>query len=181
MKRIEEMSVGELGAFVARHLRARGIETVLSGGACVMVYADGKSVSHDLDLVLTSEVPRRKLTECLAEIGFCGKGRTLSHEHCGYVLDFPRPPLAVGREPPRQVDTVTYSTGQLRLLSPTDCVKDRLANYYHFNDQQALEQARAVAHERSVDFVELRRWSEGEGMLGRFEQIARHFRPKESD
>ena len=29
----------------------------------------------------------------------------------------------------------------LKLLSPTDCVKDRLAAYYHWNDRQSLEQA----------------------------------------
>ena len=30
-------------------------------------------------------------------------------------------------------------------MTPTDSVKDRLAAYYHWNDQQALEQAIMVA------------------------------------
>ena len=29
----------------------------------------------------------------------------------------------------------------LGLLSPTDCVKDRLAAFYHWKDQQSLEPA----------------------------------------
>ncbi|MBN2581537.1 MAG: hypothetical protein JXL80_00605 [Planctomycetes bacterium] len=181
MKPIEEMSIGELGAFVASHLRSRGIDTVLSGGACVMIYAEGKYVSRDLDLVLTGDIARRRLTDCLAEIGFTGKGRTLGHEKCAYLLDFRNPPLAVGKEPPKQVDAMTYPTGKLKLLSPTDCVKDRLANYYYFNDRQALEQARAVAQERKVDLGELKRWSEEEGMLDRYLEIEDRLRSDDSD
>ncbi|MDI6740798.1 MAG: hypothetical protein QME74_10605 [Candidatus Edwardsbacteria bacterium] len=42
-------------------------------------------------------------------------------------------------------------TGRLHLLSPTDCVKDRLAAYFHWNDRQSLEQAGLVADNRKID------------------------------
>ena len=44
--------------------------------------------------------------------------------------------------------------GSFRLLSPTDCVKDRLANFYHFEDGQCLEQAPMVAGQHPVNWVE---------------------------
>ena len=56
-------------------------------------------------------------------------------------------------------------------MSPTDCVKDRLAAYYHWGDQQCLVQARLVAEVHEVDFEEVRRWSRVEGKLAEFEKI----------
>jgi len=49
-------------------------------------------------------------------------------------------------------------------MSPTDCVKDRLAAFYHWNDRQSLEQAILVSRRQSVDLKEIRRWSLKEGM-----------------
>ena len=60
------------------------------------------------------------------------------------------------------------AAGRLRLLSPTDCVKDRLAAFYHWNDRQSLEQAILVAQAQPVDVADVRRWSAHEGMADRF-------------
>jgi hypothetical protein len=43
------------------------------------------------------------------------------------------------------VEELVTSTGILRIISATDCVKDRLAWYYHDNDKECLEQAVLVA------------------------------------
>ncbi|MDP2228515.1 MAG: hypothetical protein Q8J78_13685 [Moraxellaceae bacterium] len=50
------------------------------------------------------------------------------------------------------------------LLTPTDCVKDRLSAYYHWHDRQALEQAVWVAQRQAVDREAVRQWSAQEGM-----------------
>lgn len=42
---IREMTIGEFGAFVSSHLRASGIDIVLTGGSCVTLYS-----SNDVDL-----------------------------------------------------------------------------------------------------------------------------------
>jgi hypothetical protein len=63
------------------------------------------------------------------------------------------------------------STGILKLISPTDCVKDRLAAYYHWGDQQSLLQAILVAQQHKINFDEIRRWSLAEGKLTEFETI----------
>lgn len=54
-------------------------------------------------------------------------------------------PLAVGEEPVKKIDKIQFPTGILRVISPTDCVKDRLAAYYHWGDRQGLAQAIMVA------------------------------------
>jgi len=59
----------------------------------------------------------------------------------------------------------------LRIISPTDCVKDRLAAYYHWGDRQSLEQAVLVAKNNEIDLHELERWSEAEGRLSAFREI----------
>lgn len=43
----------ELWKFVATHLKKKGIDTVLVGGAVVSIYSDGAYKSGDLDFVLT--------------------------------------------------------------------------------------------------------------------------------
>ena len=47
MKPIKEMSLGELAAFIDSNLRKKGIDVVLSGGACVAIYSDHRYVSKD--------------------------------------------------------------------------------------------------------------------------------------
>jgi hypothetical protein len=70
---------------------------------------------------------------------------------------------------------ICLDTGTLRLLSPTDCVKDRLAAYYHWNDRQCLQQAIWVAQERDVDWNEVERWSRQEREMGKFEEFRKMF------
>lgn len=45
--------------------------------------------------------------------------------------------------------------GPLRVITPTLCVMDRLAAYWHWNDRQSWDQAVLVARHRNVDYVEL--------------------------
>jgi hypothetical protein len=57
------------------------------------------------------------------------------------------------------------------MLSPTDCVKDRLAAFYHWGDNQALEQAILVSHDQEIDLDNIKQWSEREGAQERFEKF----------
>jgi hypothetical protein len=59
--------------------------------------------------------------------------------------------------------------GVLRLLAPTECVMDRLAGYYHWDDPQCLEQAVAVARRQVIDLPRVEAWSSREGSLGKFQ------------
>jgi hypothetical protein len=51
VKNISRMTQAELAAYVQSHLRTKGINVVLSGGAAVAIYTTNKYVSVDIDLV----------------------------------------------------------------------------------------------------------------------------------
>ena len=176
MKSIKRMTEVELAALVATRLRRAGIEVVLSGGTCVSIYSGRRYVSMDLDLVNVKFAGRRQIRESMAELGFNERGRSFAHPDAPYLVEFPPGPLAVGEEPVRRVDEMKVSTGLLKLLSPTDCVKDRLAWFFHCADRQCLEQAALVAEANDVDLREIRRWSASEGKLVEFERIRRRLK-----
>lgn len=168
MKSVEKMSLGELAAFICTQLRKRGIKAVLSGGACVSIYTDNQYQSFDLDFVENAPTERKRIKEALLEIGFVEKDRYFEHPDTDFIVEFPAGPLAVGREPVREIEEMEFPTGRLALLSPTDCVKDRLAAFYHWNDLQCLEQALLVIAAKEVDLKEIRRWSAAENKSAEF-------------
>jgi hypothetical protein len=175
VKTIGKMSSGELAAYVCSHLKKQGIEVVLSGGACVTIHSRNLYQSFDLDFIDTGSTPRKQLKQVLQMIGFVEHQRYFRNPETKYFLEFPTGPLAVGNEPVGHIATLSFPNGTLRLLSPTDCVKDRLAAYYHWKDRQSLEQAILVARNRKVDLKEIQRWSRQEGMIAEYHKIASSF------
>jgi hypothetical protein len=171
MKTVGRMTPGELGAFIQSHLRKNGIEVILAGGAAVTIYSDNQYVSRDLDLINVYGVNRRKLRDAMVEIGFHEDGRYFRHPESQFFVEFPPGPLVIGEEPIHQIVEKKFSTGTLKLISPTDCVKDRLAAYYHWGDQQSLLQATLVAQRQKIRLDEVRKWSLAEGKLEEFEAI----------
>jgi hypothetical protein len=171
VKSIRRMTQAELGAFVQTHLRTSGIEVVLSGGAGVTLYSRGKYVSKDLDLVNIYSRDRKTIRFCMMEIGFREHGRYFKHPDSDFIIEFPPGPLTVGTEPVKDVREIVLSTGILRVISPTDCVKDRLAAFYHWGDNQCLAQAAMVCKEKAVDLQEVARWSKAEGKSAEFDGI----------
>ncbi len=172
MKPVSKMSIGELAAYISSHLRDLGIDVVLSGGSCVTIYSAGKYVSKDLDFIDTRFATPREIRDAMSEIGFTPENRYFNHPEVDWLVEFPSGPLSVGKEPVGAINEIEFSTGVLRILSPTDCVKDRLAAYYHWNDLQSLEQAVLVARSNKIDLNEVKRWSKGEGMSDAFAKIA---------
>jgi hypothetical protein len=166
------MTIAELAAFVCTHLQRHGIDVVLSGGACVAIYSQGAYVSRDLDFIETHYTKRQNLRAALAEIGFSERHRYFMHPETEFFLEFPAGPLAVGGEPVREVNTLVLSTGTLKLISPTDSVKDRLAAYYFWGDRQSLQQAILISQANvDVDVSEIARWSQKEGKYEEFLKI----------
>jgi hypothetical protein len=114
----------------------------------------------------------------MEELGFYEEGRHFIHSDTQFMVEFPPGPLTIGDEPVKQIEELEFPTGTLKVISPTDCVKDRLAAYYHWGDRQCLSQAILVAHTQQIDFEEVRRWSNAEGKLGEFEKIGSQLREK---
>jgi len=166
--KIKGISIKDLGIYISDYLRKNGIETVLSGGACVTIYTDNKYLSYDLDFVLTVYVNRKKIRRVLEKIEFYEEGRFFKHKDTQYFIDFLSPPLSIGEEPVKVISSIRKGSMVLKLLSPTDCVKDRLAAYYHWNDKPSLDQAILVSKDNKVDLKEIERWSINEEMTIKF-------------
>jgi hypothetical protein len=171
VKPVKEMTAGELAAFIQSHLRDRGIDVVLTGGSAVAIYSQGKYVSKDLDLVVEGLARRSRIVKAMGELGFRQVRRHFEHPEAVFLVEFPGGPLSVGRQPVRKIESLEFETGILRIISPADSVKDRLAAYYYWNDHQSLEQAVLVAWEHHVDLDEIAGWSRQEGKLDEFKQI----------
>jgi len=165
------MTQAELGAYVQSHLGAKGIDVVLSGGAVVAIYTSGKYISPDIDLVNRYSAKRSVIKSAMEELGFQEAGRHFEHPDSEFFVEFPPGPLSLGEENIIRIVELEMETGILRVISPTDCVKDRLAWYYHDGDRQCLSQAILVSNEHQIDIGEIRKWSEGEGKLEEFEKI----------
>jgi len=163
------MTIGELGAYVSGHLEDHGVKVTLTGGACVSIHSDNRYQSYDLDFIEEMPQGRKRLNDILAIIGFMEERRYFRHLETEFFLEFPPGPLSVGSEPMKEIVNKNFSTGILKMISPTDCVKDRLAAFYHWDDRQSLEQAMMVARAQEVDFLEIRRWSEKEKESDKFE------------
>lgn len=163
MNRIhKELTVAELAAIVSEAFNANGIEAVLGGGSVATIYSDNQWESKDLDFIV-ARVERKRIVEILTGLGFHEESAGwFSHlDHTQYVNTSPWP-IVIGEE---QIDlwtTLTTVVGELQILTPTQCVKDRLTGFYHGHDRQSLDRAVAVSMRQDVDLQEVERWSEGE-------------------
>jgi hypothetical protein len=164
----KNLPLADLAALICEACEKGGAEVVLSGGACVSIYTRNKYESLDLDFVLMSHVDRKKAGLILEVLGFRKEGRHYRHPETPYFVEFLSPPLSVGDEPVREIRRMRRSKGTLKLLSATDCVKDRLAAFYHWDDRPSLLQAVLVCRSAKVDVSEVRRWSINEGMKDKF-------------
>lgn len=165
---------GELWRYVAWHLEGEGIYSVLVGGAVVAIYTEGIYRSGDLDIV-PDDFQRDRLATTLASIGFLpSKSRYFKHAECEHlVLEFPKGPVEIGDEVPVEPDEIEWEGRTLRLLSPTDCIKDRLASYIHWGARDCFDQALLVwkRQKSRVDLESVKRWCENEGGNAGYEEF----------
>ena len=177
-KDFRKITLKELAGFVATQLKKHGIEAVLTGGACVTIFSQNKYQSLDLDFVsYAAEEDPKAIKMAMDEIAFKRAPEGFfEHKNCPYVIEFIPPPLAVGSEPVDKIVTAKSKYGSFKLLSPTDCVKDRLAAYFHWDDLQSLEQAIMVAKRRKIAFREVKRWSKVEGQLPKYNEFLKQLK-----
>lgn len=165
----------ELAALISSAFQQADINVVLSGGSCVSIYSEDKYVSMDLDFVNAMFTKRDHIRSVMESLGFKEENRYFRHPATDILVEFPPGPLGVGQEPVKQIDEIKTATGVLRIISPTDCVKDRLTWYYHDDDKECLRQAILVARHNDIDLDEIERWSKVEDKADLFQNILKEF------
>lgn len=169
----KKIDIKELAGLISECLRKDGIDAVLVGGACVSIYSKNRYMSYDLDYVTYED--KQKVKASLEKIGFQQKQKYFTHPDCPFLIEFVTPPVAVGKEAVRKFQNLSTVFGSIKLLRDVDCVKDRLASFYHWDDKQALFQAIEVCLEQRIDFEELERWSKEEGFITKFNQFLKEY------
>ncbi|MGI9290571.1 MAG: hypothetical protein ACR2QG_04735 [Gammaproteobacteria bacterium] len=174
----EKSTLEEVAAIVSDALENAGILATLTGGSAVTIYSDNQYLSHDLDFVTAAVVD--DLKPVLKELGFehTGVPRMSQFEHpdIEWYLEFPPSPLSFGHlyaDPSKDCKVINFPAGQLRIITPTQSVMDRLAAVYAWKDEQSRDQAIMVAKNQDIDWKALHQWFRNEGVD---EKEFEHFR-----
>jgi hypothetical protein len=154
-----ECTEEQLWKYVATHLVKNGIDTVLVGGAVVAIYTEGAYQSGDLDLVQTTYL-NEQLPHVMKEIGFeVRNSRHYSHPLCKHlIIDFVTGPPGIGEDINITPAEIKAGGTIIKLYSPTDCIRDRLASYIHFKARDCLDQAVLVAQMHPFDRGKVKKW-----------------------
>jgi hypothetical protein len=164
---------------VSATLESRGMPAVLTGGSAAAMYAPGVNTSFDADYILEFDNRIDEVAVVLSDLGFerYGRSRMFTHPDSQYTIDFPKGPLAVGNDYIREFHVLRLRDLCLRILNITDCVRDRLAHYYYWDDYTALNAAVSVAATdiAVVDLVRIEAWTARESplFLHKFEEFKR--------
>jgi len=157
----------EVAALVSGALEKAGIVATLSGGGAVSVYTENAYQSYDLDFVTAAMVA--DLTPALEPLGFRHAPGTRSaqfeHPLVEWYLEFPKSPLSFGDLEVDHGDCamIDLPVGQLRIITPTQSVMDRLIAAIAWSDPQSREQAILVAADNEIDWATLKTWFTDEG------------------
>lgn len=157
----------EVAAIVSEALKKAGIAATLSGGGAVAIYSDNQYQSKDLDFVTAAIIA--ELEPALTPLGFVRTAvpRLSQFEHplIEWYVEFPPSPLAFGNLYVDHKDcaVIEMAVGELRIITPTQSVMDRLAAAFHWNDPQSQDQAILVAASQQIDWESLQLWFKNEG------------------
>lgn len=163
----KKMSVKNFAMRVAQELEKNDIEVILVGGAVVSIYSKNKYQSKDVDFLSIAD--HQKIEEVMHSMGFKNQGKDYFHAQSKFSVEFPGRTLVIGDAPEKPEGKIKSGKFVLKLLSPTQCVMDRLAAFYHWKDRQSLEQALLVAQNHPIKLEKIKKWSLAEGMMDKFQ------------
>ena len=164
----------QMWKYVSTHLSKNGLDTLLVGGAVVAIYTEGAYHSGDLDFVLLSYL-NDKLPKLMSDIGFSvSQSRHFSHPKCKHLfIEFVSGPPGIGEDTAIKPAEIQSEGQTIKIFSPTDCIRDRLASYVHFRALECLDQAVMVAQRHPFNRSKVKKWCESEGAPEAFREFER--------
>jgi arylsulfatase A-like enzyme len=156
-------SLADVVSAAAAALAAAKIDVVLTGGACASLHSRGRYASRDLDFVVIGSGSAEELDAAMGSVGFRRRANYYVHPRTRFFVEFLPAPLAIGADTAIRPATRILAGRRVRLLSPTDSCRDRLAAFYHWSDRQSLAVAIEIALANRVQIDAIKRWSAREG------------------
>lgn len=117
---------------------------MLVGGLAVELYTQNLYLTKDIDMVNTSYQKPKQMQQAMAELGFSKRGRIFVNDTTDITVEFPPAPLSVGDELIHITTYIDVADRSIPILHVDDVIKDRLAAFIHWCDNQSLVQATAI-------------------------------------
>lgn len=133
------------------------------------IYSEGIYESGDLDFVSHDDIS--KIEQVLEKIGFNKEGKYFSHPKCKYFIEFVSPPVGIGDDVNIRPRKYKVDGEVIKIFSPTDCIRDRLASYMYFKSRDCLDQAVLVAKNQDFQARKIKEWCKNEGFLDVYEEF----------
>ncbi len=163
----KDLTIEQLAAIISKKSEEYGLDVILVGGACVSIYSHNDYQSYDLDFITYENM--KIISKALMELNFEKKGKHFINNESPFFIEFINPPIMIGEESIKEFEIHKTPLGKIKMLKPTDCIKDRLAAFYHGEDFQSLEQAVMVYKQsKKINIDEIKKWSKKEGHIEKF-------------
>lgn len=160
-------------SLIVKHFAARGVRVILVGRACAAIYTGSKAKLFTIEFMVNDFVVDDVLA-AMDELGFESKDeRTFTSESSPYEIVLNPPPITVGDDVIEKINSVKLNGGMIDLLTPTDCVRHRLAFFYKWGDAEAMDDAVRVAKKQAVDMELIGRWSAWEWCGDKFLEFSK--------
>lgn len=169
------IAITDLAATVAEHLQQHGVEVTLVGGLAVEIYTENLYLTKDIDMVNTNYQKPQVLHQAMAGLGFYKQGRIYANDTTDITVEFPPGPLAVGDELIKETTAARVGNMLIPILRIEDVVKDRLAAFIHWHDNQSLVQAIAIMLKHQLNPGAFQAFCDREGTSDNYQLMAQFF------
>jgi len=167
------LGLKEVAAVVFSKLLEEGHEPVLTGQGCAVIYGGTSIRARQIEFAI-DDYAVDSVCALMESLGFRAKeAHTFSNAVCQFDVLLSPKPLTVGDDAVSDMRVIKTTCGPLRMLTPTDCVRQRLSMFYRWGDRNALAEAIHVARRQAIDMDFVRRWSEWEWATDRFDEFVR--------
>src|SRR5262249_3751053 len=129
----------------------------------------GAYQSVDVDFILKRYDSLKQIEDAMGSVGFTRKGNQYFHGEARFYVEFPPGPLSIAGDHRIEPENIRIGNRTVLALSPTDSCRDRLAAFFHWNDQPGLKAAVQIALRGKVELERIRAWSIQQGSGDRFE------------
>lgn len=174
----KNLNLREIIAVISKRLAKSGHDPVLVGQACAALYV-GNSIRPQSCEFALKDYEVNSVGEAMEKLGFCATGRhAFSSERCPFEVVLTALPITIGDYVVGEIRSIKTPHGEVKTLTPTDCVRNRLFAFYRFGDKDALHDAAKVARRNKIDLDLIRRWSDWEWAGDKYDEFLKEMSEK---